>query len=274
MAGQGVDQDRIDTAPPPGAGTGHGRWTRLATLGLLMMAAGPAVLLIGGNLLGGATSEDLPFFGGTMIVALIGAFLVWRFGLWSKVVGIILALLTGMALFWTAFGLFSPNSFFDFVPGLLVPPGLIIAIVGCIAAIVAARRGRASEEASGERKTMRIVLAIVGTLALVSAVLTFTSRSTVEEGAEVATTVAAADFEYPDTLELNAGDTILVRNDDAFLHTFTVDELDIDVQIGPKSEELIEIPEGSGSYVFYCEPHTSSPDEPGEGDMAGELTIQ
>lgn len=263
-------EDRTETAAAPG----RGRWTRLATFGLLLAAAGPAVLLLGGLLIGGATSEELPFFVGTMTIPLIGAFLVWRFGLWAKIVGIVLAIVTGLGLFWTVFGLFTPNSFFDFVPGLLVPPGVIIAIVGCVAAIVAHRRENRAEEAAGERKTMRIVLAIVGALALVSAVLTFTSRSTVGEGADVAMTVTAADFEYPDTIELSAGDSILVRNDDAFLHTFTIDELDIDVTIGPKSEELIEIPEGPGSYIFYCRPHTGTPDEPGDDDMAGELTIR
>ena len=264
-----TNEDGNATATAPG----RGRWTRLATFGLLLAAAGPAVLLLGGLLIGGATSEELPFFLITMIVPVVAAFLVWRFGLWSKFVGLVLALGVGMMLFWTAFGLFTPNSFFDFVPGLLVPPGVIIAIVGCVAAILASRRGR-TEEAQGERKTIRTVLAIVGALAVLSAILTFTSRSTVEGGAGVATTVTAADFEYPDTIEVAAGDTILVRNDDAFLHTFTIDELDIDVTIGPKSEELIEIPQGSGSYIFYCRPHTGTPDEPGDDDMAGELTIR
>ncbi len=229
-------------------------------------------MLLGGLALGGG-SDEVPFLLGTLAVALVGAFLVWRFGSWSKIVGIVLALGLMMMLFWTVFGLFTPNSFFDFVPGLLVPPGAIIAIVGCIAALVAARRSR-TEEATGERKTIRTVVAIVGALAVLSAVLTFTARSTVAEGTDVATTVTASDFQFPDTVEVSAGDTILLRNNDAFLHTFTVDDLDIDVAMGPESEVLVEIPEGSGSYVFYCMPHTRSPDEPAEDDMAGELTIR
>ena len=266
-------EDHTLEPTPAASPTERGRWARLATFGFLLMAAGPAVLLIGGILIGGATNEELPFFIINMVVSLVGAFLVARFGLWSKIVGIVLALGGALMLFWTVFGLFYPKSFFDFVPGLLVPPGAIIAIVGCIAAIVARRRGRV-EEAAGERKTIRIALTVIGALAVVSAVLTFMSMSSVAENADVATTVTAADFAYPDTIEVSAGDTILVRNDDAFLHTFTVDELDINVEIGPKSEELVEIPEGSGSYIFYCTPHTMTPEEPGEGDMAGELTIQ
>ena len=251
------------------------RWTWLATLGFLLVAGGPLLLLLGGLLLGGFTSDEGGFLGGTFVAALVGAFLVSRFGLWSKIVGIILALGLIMMLFWTAFGLFTPNSFFDFTPGLLVPPGAIIAIVGCIGAIVASRRSHyESEPVRGERKAIRVILGVIGALALVSAVVTFVSRSSVDEGADVATTVTAADFEYPDTIEVSGGDSIVVRNDDGFLHTFTVEELDIDVAIGPKSEELIEIPAEAGSYTFICRPHTRNPDEPAEDDMAGELTVQ
>ena len=254
---------------------GRARWTWLATLGFLLVAAGPLLMVLGGILVGGFTPDEAGFFGVTFVVALVAAFLVSRFGLWSKIVGILLALGLLGSLFWTAFGLFAPNSFLDFTPGLLVPPGAIIAIVGCIAAIVAGRRGNLeSAPVRGERKAIRVILGVIGALALVSLVLTFVSRSSVDEGAEVATTVVAADFEYPDTVEVSGGDSILVRNDDGFLHTFTVEELDIDVALGPKSEELVEIPEGAGTYTFVCVPHTSNADEPGEDDMAGELIVQ
>jgi uncharacterized membrane protein len=64
-----------------------------------------------------------------------------------------------MGLFWTAFGLAFPNSFFDFVPGLLVIPGALIALTGCIAALVARKRGKATQApANGERKTVRTVI--------------------------------------------------------------------------------------------------------------------
>jgi plastocyanin len=65
-----------------------------------------------------------------------------------------------------------------------------------------------------------------------------------------------------------------VRNDDPFLHTFTVDDLDIDEAMSPGSEELIEIPSEPGTYVVYCRPHTSDPDDPSSDDMTATLTIE
>jgi hypothetical protein len=66
---------------------------------------------------------------------------------------------------------------------------------------------------------------------------------------------------------------VLVQNDDPFTHTFTIDELGIDIELGPYSEELVELPGDSGTYVLYCEPHTSDTEEPSDDDMAAELTI-
>ena len=87
-------------------------------------------------------------------------------------------------------------------------------------------------------------------------------------------TVSLTDFEFDeDGYELEGGATVLVQNDDPFVHTFTVDELGIDVELGPSSEKLVEIPEESGAYVLYCDPHTEDKDDPSEDDMASELTV-
>jgi hypothetical protein len=110
------------TAEAEPAPQGKARWSRLAALGLVLAGLGPLLFLVAGVFWGLDVSEDIPFFGITGALALIAAFLVARFGTWAKVVGIVVALLLGLALFWTAFGLASPTSFFDFVPGLLVMP--------------------------------------------------------------------------------------------------------------------------------------------------------
>jgi plastocyanin len=254
---------------------GKARWTRLAALGLVLAALGPLLMLIASVVWGLDVSEDIAFFGISAAVPLIGAFLVVRFGTWAKVVGIIAALLVGAALFWTAFGLFSPTSFFDFVPGVLVVPGILIAIVSCIGAIVAGRRGHLSTTATGgERTAMRIVLTVIVTLAVLSGIATAATRSTVDES-DADATVVLKDFEFDKSeYRLQAGSRVFVRNDDPFLHTFTVDELDIDEAMSPGSEELIEIPSEPGEYVVYCQPHTSDPDDPSEDDMTATLTVE
>ena len=262
------------TPEGPVGGASKPRWTRLASLALVLVALGPLLMFAAGLLWGLDVSEDAVFFLGAAAVALIGALVVARFGTWAKVVGIVTAVLSGGALFWTAFGLASPTSFFDFMPGLLVLPGAITAIVACIAALVAGRRGHATTRPErGERTAIRAVLSIVVIAALATAVLTFTGGSDAAGSGDVE--VVASDFEFePGTFQVAAGESILVRNDDPFLHTFTVDDLDIDESLNPGSEVLIEVPEGGGSYTFYCRPHTFEPDDPSEDDMAGELTVQ
>jgi len=262
----------IDPAVQQGA---QPRWTRLAALGLVLAGIGPLLMVLAGTLWGLDVSSDVPFFLVTAAIAFIGAFLVFRFGTWAKVAGIVASVLVAGALFWTAFSLFTPNSFFDFVPGLLVIPGALIAIVSCIAALRAAGRGdRPTAATGGERKGIRIVLGVVLVLVVLSGVLTFTGKSSVDE-ADADTTVTLKDFEFDrEEYAFEAGSRVLVRNDDPFLHTFTVEPLDIDEPLTPGSEVLVEIPEESGEYTVFCQPHTSDPDDPSEDDMAASMTVE
>ena len=254
--------------------TGTPRWTRLAVLGLVLAALGPALMFLAGLVWGLDMSGDAVFFIVTTAIPLIAAFLVSRFGTWAKVVGIVAALLTAMGLFWTVFGLFTPASFFDFFPGLVVIPGALIAIVCCIAAIVAGRRGHISDApVGGEQRGIRIVLTAVIVLGVLSAAMTFLSRSSEDEGA-ADLVISFKDFEFDEaSYDLQSGSTVLVRNDDPFFHTFTIEALDIDIALGPGSEELVEIPAQAGTYTVFCEPHTSDPEAPAEDDMAAEITI-
>jgi plastocyanin len=262
------------TDPTVNDATAKPRWTRLAALGLFMVGLA-AFLMVAASLIWGLdVAEDLPFFLSLVIVPWVVAFLVWRFGTWAKVVGIVIALASIGAMFWTAFGLAEPTSFFDFVPGLLVVPGALIAIAASIGAIVAGRRGHTSWDHEGnERRTINAVVAVVGALAAVSAVLTVVGRSTVETP-DGASTVTLANFEFDrSAYEKAAGAQVVVKNDDPFLHTFTIDDLDIDVEVGPNGSALVDIPAEAGTYVVYCRPHTVDPADPGPDDMASTLTV-
>lgn len=82
------------------------------------------------------------------------------------------------------------------------------------------------------------------------------------------------DFEFDSAnYDLAGGSTVLVRNEDPFLHTFTIDDLDIDIALGPNDEALVEIPAQAGDYIVYCVPHTSDPEAPEDDDMAATMTI-
>lgn len=265
-----------ETPAPPTPTTGKARWTWLASLGLLMAAIAPLFMLAVATMWGLDVGEEIGFFGTAGVVGLVGAFLVLRFGTWSKFVGILVALLMFMFLFWTAFGLFSPTSFFDFVPGTLVLPGVLIAIVSSISAIVAGRRGHTTATATGgEQRAIRIVLTVLIALAVLSGVLTFSSRTSVAEG-DADAVVTFSDFEFDaDEYIFEAGTTVLVRNEDPFMHTFTIEELDIDEALVASDEVLIDIPDEPGTYTVFCRPHTTDPEEPvDEDDMAASLTIE
>jgi len=250
------------------------RWTRLATLGLFMVGLAAFLMVAAALIWGVDVADDLPFFLSLVIVPWLAAFLVWRFGTWAKVVGIVIALASIGAMFWTAFGLAEPASFFDFVPGLLVVPGALIAIGASIGAIVARRRGHTAVGREGkERRAISGVVTVVGALAAVSAVLTVLGRSTVETP-QGATTVTLGNFEYDRAAyEVTGGGQVVVRNDDPFLHTFTIDDLGVDVELGPNGSALVDIPAEAGTYVVYCRPHTMDPDDPGPDDMASTLTV-
>jgi plastocyanin len=247
--------------------------TTLATLGFAMAALGPILMILAG-LVFGLDTEDLGFFVIPSVLGILGAFLVRRRSAVAKAFAIVVALAIGMLLFWTAFGLGLPSSFFDFVPGILVLPGALLAIGGTIAALVS--RSRGSESGAGERRAALAIVTLVGLLGGLSAVLTLTGRDTVPDAvAEDADLVVdLKDFEFDeDAYDVPAGGTVLVTNDDPFAHTFTVDDLDIDVDLGPGDEKIIEIPDEAGTYVLYCEPHTNDPDDPDDDDMASELTV-
>lgn len=250
------------------------KWTTLAALGLVLAGLGPTLMLIAAALFGLDISEDLVFFGGVAVIAFLGAFLVWRFGTWSKFVGILAGVLVGMAMFWTAFGLAAPASFFDFVPGILVLPGALIAIGASIAALLAGRKGRlTARPEAGERRGIQIVLGLVGLLALVSAALNVFTRSTASAD-EAQSTVVMKDFEFEeDSYQVAAGSKVFVDNEDPFFHTFTVDGLDVDEDFVGGSSKIVEIPQTPGEYILYCRPHTTDVEDPGEDDMATRITV-
>lgn len=264
-----------EPAAPAAASAGVARWTRLAALGLLLAGLAPLLMFVAGLLWGLEIGEDGSFFLVTAAIGLVASFLVRQFGAWSKFVGILASLALLAALFWTVFGLFTPTAFFDFVPGLMLIPGALVALVCCIAALVAGRRGhRTLAPERGEKRGIRILLTAVIALAAVSAVATFVGRSTVADPGD-APTVALTEFEFDQAeYTVQAGDEVFVRNEDPFLHTFTIDELDIDEAFGPNGEKLIEVPDEPGTYVVYCRPHTMSPENPSDDDMAATITVE
>lgn len=251
----------------------HARWTRLAAVALVLVAAGPLLMLGAGIGFGLSIGDELAFLVITAGIALAGALLVWRFGTWAKVVGILCAAAVAVMLFWTAFAVVVPASFFDFVPGFLVIPGAILTIVSCLAAIVAGRRGHRARRADDrERASVVAVLVIVVLAAGASALATLAAQAGERGPADA--TVVMRDFEFTESVyDVASGTRFGIRNDDPFMHTFTVDALDVDVTVTPGSRKVVRVSGQPGEYVLYCRPHTGTPADPGEGDMAATLRL-
>lgn len=240
------------------------------------MALAPLIFFVAGLAAGLPVSEGAIFAVFTVLL-LAAAGLVWRFGTWAKIVGLLLALLTAFMGFWIAFGLAFPAAFVDFVPGLLLPVGLLMAVAGSVAGIVAKRRGRTSAEVTaGERRLATTVLTIVVLAAAVSGALSLTSRNVVD-GAAAAASATMHNLEFAeDGYEVAAGETIAVHNSDPFVHDFAVPGLGIEpVIILPGSSQLIEIGGDPGTYTIYCTLHSDpSATDASEGDMVATLIVE
>ena len=106
--------------------------------------------------------------------------------------------------------------------------------------------------------------------------LTLAGRETVDDeaaaGADVSVDLKDFNFDQ-DAYDVTGGGTVIVKNSDPVFHTFNIDALDIQVDLGPGSEKLVTIPDEPGTYVVYCNPHTEDKDDPGKDDMAAEVTI-
>jgi len=241
-----------------------------------MEGSASIVMLAAGAIWGLDIGDSLGFFLLPAIAGIGGSLLVRRGRTVWKVVAIVLGAFAAVMLFWTAFGLAEPGSFFDFVPGLLLVGGLLIAVIAGVGSIRSRKRGAVDHAEGGERQAIRTVLVGLGTLTLLSAILSITGRETVSTAAarDADIVIDLKDFEFDqDSYATEGGSTILVRNSDPFLHTFTIDALDIDVKLTVGSEKLITIPDETGTFVLYCQPHTSDSEDPGDHDMAATFKI-
>ncbi|HVF20111.1 MAG TPA: cupredoxin domain-containing protein [Mycobacteriales bacterium] len=204
--------------------------------------------------------EDKVFFGILLAVAAIAAAVTWSWakGIW---VSLVAGLLLEVTTFWFVFPLFQGFhlSALDAVPALIGFVGVWTAIIASIRGVMKRREGAAFTD-STKRKVLTAVV-VIALLGVVSTGLTFMNKETVSaEEASGATEVVMenGDDFAPTSLEASSGEEmrVLVRNDDPFGHTFTIDEYDVNEFVGPGSEKIVTFtPTSSGKEEFYCEFH-------------------
>lgn len=250
-------------------------WTRTQLTGLLLVA-GALVFLVARVAMLGADGPVLVILGVALVLTLVATLLAWRLRTGGAVAAtVIIALLLAANLPGMLIELAVPASVLDFGPNLVVLVGALLAVVAGVAAVIA-RRGDAAATADRERRIGQVVVAGLVLAVVASGVLTVTSRESVAAAdAAGATRLVMADFTFePEDLEATAGDRLLLVNEDSSWHSFTIDELDLDVVVLPGSEELVTLPTdaGPGSLTFYCRPH-SAPADDGRDGMAGTLQL-
>lgn len=158
--------------------------------------------------------------------------------------------------------LMAPASFIDF---LITSFLLLAAVTAAVSSFVALRAG--DGVTSGPRTMFRVVVAL-GVVAIVVAAV---GRLTYDGGAlqegDVELTTVDTEFD-PEELSADSGQVaVFITNDDPTLHTFTIDELDVNVSIPQNSTARVVFDAEAGEYEFVCLPHE-------QGGMTGTLTVQ
>jgi plastocyanin len=249
----------------------------LATLGLLGLMLLTATLLLFGGLVAVMFPEEAGFILPPLVVVAIVTALVWRKGAtWTHVLGVLATLALGLMMFWIAFGIAHPASFFDFVPSVMFVLGVVLSLVGNIGAI--ARRRHRRPASHTEERVLQVTVGIVALAVVASGTLSLLGRDRVDPtSVPDAIAVGMSNFEFqPSTIEAPAGAQLLVHNGDAFMHDVAVPALDIHADVRPGSSALIDVPTTPGTYVVYCTLHsdTSDPDPDPNDAMVARLTVR
>lgn len=194
------------------------------------------------------------------IVAAVALIFARSKGRLAGIVGLIAILVAGGLSWWVSFSLFLPASLFEFSSAVLVILGLLFGLIASIGAIAKPRGG------SGGAKTLAfllIVLFVAGLGYSVYSVSVAESDSAQPGDLEV----TASNFAFnPTQLEAEEGQVeILVTNNDNANHSFTIDELDVDLFVEGGLARKVSFEVEPGEYEFYCVPHDY---------MKGTLTVE
>ena len=154
-----------------------------------------------------------------------------------------------------------PASAGDFI---LNVGSLLASFVGIWAAIMVVR-GRLEPAPAARSLAMGAVgIFVLGAIVSVIATINYDDAVAQEGDVELVT----QDIEFKDeSLDAEAGEvSVFVDNKDNTLHTFTIDELDVDLDIPAGKSARVTFNADPGTYEFYCVPHKDT--------MEGTLTVE
>ncbi|MGH2720693.1 MAG: cupredoxin domain-containing protein [Actinomycetota bacterium] len=252
-----LDKPRQEAGAPGGGSRAGWGWQRTQAIGAVAIPVTFGLLLLR---IGGFEPFVL-IMSAPVIVGLLVRARFRRTG--TVIVGVVaLALLLMNAPFLVE-ELQHPAAGIDYMFPVLVLAGALTVIVASIPAYREITRG-----VTGSRGP-KVVPAGAGVLVLVLGATALVSNtryeSAVAQPGDIK--VEARDLEFvAANLQTQAGPvTLHVENTGAALHSFTIDELDVDVFIPAGKAARITLDAEPGTYRFYCKPHAP--------DMEGSLTV-
>ena len=194
----------------------------------------------------------------------IGLALIIR---WPRVGAVWLGVFSvGLLLFSAPFltdALAHPEAPADFIPLVVFTVSLL---AGTVAAIPSFRQGRSARAASGLPRAIAVGAGALIVAASVVAVVAFVGTESVPaQAGDVRVVIEEFRFR-PAGFHAETGTTsVHVTNRDGTRHTFTIEELGVDLSIPPDSAQRVSFAADPGTYRFNCRPH------PG---MEGELVVR
>ena len=256
----------------------HPLYTRVTIVGLLLFTLGIVLFMVLSVLslisFIHGTADQVAFFVIFPVLALVVAGLTWWFGTWALALAAAFSAVSlGMYGPLLAYPLGHPSSAFDFVLSLMVAVGMLLGLVAGTIGFMQQRRGVARATATrAERKAFATAAAVLVGLGIFSGILAFAAGTTVSVEARAgAIEIDMRNILFePDRLEIQSGESVrlLVKNSDFTLHTFTLESLEIDKEVMPRSELVIEIATVSpGNYQYICA-------VPSHEDMTGTLVVK
>ena len=193
-----------------------------------------------------------PEAGALTLVALVALGLLrWRTGLLG-VVG--LALLSANVAFWMAPGAVSNLSHGEGLWETALPSVMTVAAVTTVIATVAdlAGRRRPTTGRTTAPKTVAVVAVAAAIAALGGSALMAADGGLQQRPGDLALVTADVKF-APDAIEATTGTVgVFVANEDLFWHTFTITELDVNLNVPVGGERRITFDAPAGSYRFTC----------------------
>lgn len=159
-------------------------------------------------------------------------------------------------------GLVHPESFWDFWLGWSI---VLAAALGVLAAVPVWRR---KDEGSERARAVSLAVgSLIVALAIAGGAASAAYESDSPQDGDISLSARSVEFE-PANLSADVEEVaVFVDNHDSFRHTFSIDELGVDLELPGGKAARVEFTAEPGTYEFYCA-------VPGHENMKGELVVR